>query len=136
MATISLKDQILQSDDLPREKVYVPEWNLDVWIRCLTAAERDDYELSMLEPVGQGRDRRLNPNLANAKAKLVARALIDESGQRIFTDAGALELGGKSASAINRLYDIARRLSGISEADEAEILKNSENGQDASLPSD
>ena len=46
---MSLKEQILKADDLPKEKVNVPEWNVDVYVRALTAAERDGYEASLIQ---------------------------------------------------------------------------------------
>ncbi|GAG24491.1 unnamed protein product [marine sediment metagenome] len=134
MATI--QERILEADDLPREKVHVPEWNMDVWIRSLTAAERDDYEQGLLRASGQGRSLTMTPNLANAKAKLVVRTLVYENGERMFTDVEAGKLGQKSARAINRLYDVAERLSGISEEDIEELVKNSDSGPGEPSPSD
>lgn len=133
---MSLKEQILKVEDLPREEVHVDEWDLDVWVRSMTAAERDDYEQSLLESSGTGRNLKLIPNLQNAKAKLVARTLVEENGDRVFTDSEAGQLGGKAASAINKLYEIARRLSGISDTDVEEMVKNSSPVQGESSPTD
>ena len=133
---MSIKEEILKADDLPREKFHVEQWNLDVWIRSLTSAERDDYEQSLIESSGRGRNMQVTPNLTNAKAKLVARAMVDEDGKRIFTDAEAGKLGRKSARAISDLYAIAQRLSGLSDEDVEELVKNSESGQVEDSPSD
>lgn len=134
--SMSIKEDILKADDLPREKVYVEQWKMDVWIRSITSAERDDYEASLIQSSGRGRNMQVTPNLSNAKAKLVARALVDGDGKRIFTDAEAVKLGGKSARAISDLYAIAQRLSGLSDDDVEELVKNSESGQDEDSPSD
>lgn len=130
---MSLKEQILNADDLPREKINVPEWDCDVWIRSLTAKERDDYEQSLLNTSGTGKDFTATPNLSNAKAKFVARCLVDDTGLRVFTDAEAVPLGGKAAQVLNRLYEVASRLSGMSADDLEELVKNSEETQGEDL---
>ena len=131
---MNLKDQILQANDLPREKVSVPEWECDVWIRALTSQERDDFEQSMIETSGFGKKLEVQTDLSNAKAKLVCRCMVDDDGERIFTDDEAVALGGKSAVVLNRLYEVASKLSGMSKDDMDELVKNSEptQGDDSS----
>ncbi len=117
------KEAILESQDLPRELVNVPEWGGSVWIRCLTAAERDAFEASMLNTESKGAIR-----MANVRAKLVCRAACNEDGSRIFLDADADKLGRKSAAAMDRLFSVAQRLSGMSAKDVEELEKNSDSG--------
>ena len=132
------KDAILKADDLPRETVEVPEWGGEVAIRALTAAERDAYEESLFTTTGSGKNLTLKSNLANAKAKLVAKCLVDADGSAVFDSVREAEkvLGGKSARALNRLYDVARKLSGISDEDMDELVKNSETTQGEGSASD
>ena len=68
--------------------------------------------------------------------------MIDESGQRLFTDEEADLLGAKSGAALDRVFAIAQKLNGLSGADVEEFSKNS-NGvpsavsiSDSALPSD
>jgi hypothetical protein len=119
MALLS-KDLILSSDDLPKELVSVPEWGGEVYIRCLTAAERDDWEASVMHMEGN----KTKANMQNLRAKLVARTLCDEDGVRMFSDADVAALGQKSAAALDRLYTVAARISKISKQDEDELLGN------------
>jgi hypothetical protein len=114
------KDDILKAEDLVSEEIDVPEWGGSVLVRGLTGRERDEFEASIMERRG----RRMYPNIANVRAKLVARCCIDDSGQRLFTDFDAEELGAKAASAMNRLYDVAARLSGMTEEDIEELVEN------------
>ena len=37
---MSLRDQILNSNDIPRELVKVKEWNIEIEVRGMTGAER------------------------------------------------------------------------------------------------
>jgi hypothetical protein len=114
------KDAILSSDDLPKELVAVPEWGGEVYVRCLTAAERDDWEASVMHMEGN----KTKANLQNLRAKLVARTVCDEDGARMFEDKDVVALGAKSAAALDRLYTVAAKLSKISKNDEEELLGN------------
>ena len=126
------KAQIIASDDLPKELVNVPEWGGEVYVRTLTAKERDDYEAGFV--VQQGGTVK-SIDLANVRARLVAMTLVDESGKRMFNDMEVFDLGRKSAVALSRVYEVAKRLSGISQTDEAEMTKNSVAGESGDSPS-
>lgn len=119
------RDDILKTDDLKRETVNVPEWDGDVIVRALNGRERDDWEASIVQQRGKDMVR----NLANVRAKLVVRSVIDEDGNRIFEDRDANALGLKSAAALNRLFEVASRLSGLSDEDVEELAGNSDAAQ-------
>jgi hypothetical protein len=126
------KDEILKAEDLPREVVEVPEWGGSVMVRGLSASERDAFEGSIIEL--RGKERKLH--LENIRAKLASLTMVDEQGERLFTDAEVAALGKKSAQAVQRVFEAAQRLSGISETDVEELAKNSGNGQRGGLHSD
>ena len=56
----------------------------------------------------------------------------DAEGARLFTDQDADKLGKKSAVAVNRIFEVARRLSGMTEEDLEEMAGNSERVPSAS----
>ena len=116
------RDAILQVQDLPTERVHVPEWGGDVLVRALTGAERDRFEQSIVEQ--RGKSTRMN--LQNIRAKLVALTVVDEQGNRIFKDEDVKWLGNKSAAALDRIFEVAQRLSGLRDEDVEELAKNSE----------
>lgn len=118
------KDVILSADDLGHEDLEVPEWGGTVRIRALTGAERDAYEASMQQQRGKNFVR----NLANVRAKLVVRTVIGEDGERLFTDSEANALGRKSAAALDRIFEVAAKLSRLSEEDVEELAGKSESG--------
>lgn len=111
------RDQILSADDLGRELVNVPEWGGDVYVRGLTGKERDQFEASMIDQRGKSQ----SVNLQNIRAKLAGLSICDESGKRVFTDADLQALAGKSAIALNRVFEVARRLSGLGDNDVEEL---------------
>lgn len=121
---MSLRDEILGRDDLPVEVVTVPEWGMDVRVRALSGAERDAYEASCLKRMG-GKADKVEMTFENIRARLVARSVVDEAGARVFTDADVASLGAKNAAALNRLFEVAQRLSGLRGEDFEELLGNS-----------
>lgn len=123
---------ILEAPDLPEQWVEVPEWKGRVLVRGMTAAERDRYETGSLK--GKGRNREVN--LANLRARLVVLCTVDENRERLFQDADADKLGKKSALAVNRIFEIARKLSGMTEDDLEEMAGNSERVPSGSSASD
>lgn len=116
------KDDILKVSDIQTELVSVPEWGGDVYVRGLNGAERDKLENSLIEM--RGKDRRLN--MMNVRAKLASMAICDENGKRLFNDADIQALGQKSAIALQRVFEIAQRLSGIGDNDVEELTEGLE----------
>ena len=116
----SLREAILAPRALKRETVHVPEWDVDVVVQELTAAERDAFEASCLTRKG----KKMEPNTANLRAKLIVQTLRKEDGTRIFGDGDVDEVGKLSAAAVNRLFEVASRLSGLTEEDVEELEKN------------
>jgi hypothetical protein len=122
---ILTREQILSADDIKIEVVPVPAWGGDVIVRGLTGRERDAYEATVMRI--KGTDTQLI--LSNARAKLVAASIVDESGQRLFDDTDVVALGQKSAESLQRIYDVAARLSGLTKSDLDDLTKNSADGQ-------
>ena len=113
--------QILAAEDIESEIVEVPEWGGSVRVRGLTGTQRDRFEQSIV--IQQGKKSRMN--MDNIRAKLCAMTMVDEDGGRLFSDRDTEELGAKSAAALDRVFAVAQRLSGISEDDLEELEKNS-----------
>lgn len=110
------RDQILNSDDLPRVKVRIPEWgdkDSFIYVRTMTASERDSFEAEHLKSA-----------TANCRARLAARTVCDQLGERIFIEADIQKLGGKSSRPLARIFDAAVKLNGISKSDVEELEKN------------
>ena len=116
MALLS-KLEILAANDLKFEDVDAPEWGGTVRIQAISGAARDSFEDSLFSGIGAARKQ----DLSNVRAKLVACVLVDENGNRIFTDADVMALGAKSASALGRCFDVAQRLNGMSSEIKAEL---------------
>ena len=122
------REQILTADDLPRELVKVPEWGGEVWVRTLTGRERDTFESEMILYRPKAAAVPNAEALNQTRARLCARAMCDEHGNRLLSDSDVEVLGTKSAAALDRVYEVAARLSKISAKDVEELEKNSVNG--------
>lgn len=118
------RDAIFAAQDRAFEDVDVPEWGGMVRIAIITGTDRDAYEASMYEM--KGKEIKLNRD--DMRAKLLARAIVDENLKRIFTDADIRELGKKSSKVIERLFTVAQRLNGMTDENIKELEKNSASG--------
>jgi len=117
--TVLNRDDILKVSDISIEEVDVPEWGGSVFVKGMTGTERDAFESSIV----QQRGKNSSVNMSNIRAKLSAQTICDEAGERLFTDADVKALGKKSATALQRVFDVAQRLSGISGDDVEELAK-------------
>lgn len=120
------KQQILAAPDIQEELVPVPEWGGEVMVRGLSGTERDAYEAMTVRVDKDGKRRW---DFANLRARLVAMAIVGEDGRRMFSDGEVAELGAKSAGALDRVFQRALKLSGLTNEDIEELAKNSESDQ-------
>jgi len=118
------RNAILAAPDIVTETVTVPEWGGEVLVKAISAAERDEFEQAIVQMRRSGKRTEMEFNRSNFRARLAARALVDEDGDRLFSDADVELLGAKSASALDRVYEAAARLAGITKNDEEELEKN------------
>lgn len=123
---------ILDAEDFVTEDVYVPEWGGWLKVKGLSGAERDAYEATIVE---QRKGGSIRYNLANARAKLIIAAVIDDHGRPLFTAKDVKALGKKSALAAQRVFSKARELAGLTDEDMDELLGNSEDAQSDSSTS-
>lgn len=114
------RQQILEADDTKYETVECPEWGGDVRLRSISGAKRDQYEQSLVEERGNSRKM----NLRNARAKLIILCAVDETGRPLFTSEDLRALGAKNAAPLDRLFDVARKLTGMSDNDVEKLTEN------------
>lgn len=127
MALLS-KAAILAADDLPTEDVEIQEWGGTVRVRGLTATERDRFEFQVASA-------RKNGTETDIRAAFAGRCMVDEQGGRLFTDKELSKLGGKSGAALDRIFDVVRKLSGMTDdklKDAAQDFETAQNGDSAS----
>src|SRR5258707_12795360 len=114
------RDAILKADALKTEDVPVPEWGGSVLVRELRGRERDEWEASLAVQRGQ----RMVPDVANMRAKLVARTVVGADGEPLFSQQDVAALGELSAAALDRVFEVASKLSGLEKDAGEEKAKN------------
>ncbi len=112
-------EAILGADDLPREKVPVPEWKGDVWVRTMTGEQRDELELRALGGPNVAQ------NLKNIRAWMAAQTICDASGRLLFTVNDIIALGKKNGAALDRVFEKSQELNKLGKEDLEETAKNS-----------
>lgn len=130
MALLS-RDAILSASDIKSEDVSVPEWGGTVRVKGLTAAQRDVFESQVMTM--RGKD--VNVNMAGIRALMASMAIVDDEGKPLFSKADVKALGEKSGAALDRVFEVVTRLSGIGDDDVDELAGNSEADQIEGSPS-
>lgn len=112
------REAILKADDRRREEVEVPEWGGSVFIGVLSGSERDVFETSILEANKSGR------GYSNIRARLAALTICDDNGERLFSEDDVEALGQKSSKALDRVFEAAQRINGLTAKDVSELEGN------------
>jgi hypothetical protein len=123
MTTYLSADQILGADDLDYEDVPVPEWGGTVRVRELPGTERDKFEAQFVG--GKDGASIRAEGLEGFRARLASAAIVDGDGKPLFRSAAETKrLGEKSATALQRVVDVAMRLSGLTGQDVEDLTGN------------
>lgn len=131
-----LRKHIFDCNDFPVEEVKVPEWKLPfpIYIRTMSAQERDTYEANQLIDDGKGEGNKI-VSLKNMRTSLLVAVLCadPEGKHRIFNSKeDIIALGKKSVAAVDRCLDVSRKLNGSTEEDEENLVKNLTGQEEAS----
>lgn len=118
--TMLSKDEILAEKPSEMEKVDVPEWGGEVFVRVMSGAERDAFEAGMIAS-GNGK-----ANYQNVRARLAVRCICDGEGHRVFMDGDALALGKGSCVPLDKVFAVAQRINHIGDADIEALAGNSD----------
>lgn len=117
------RDDILAAKDLKHEDVEVPEWGGTVRVRGLKGVERDEFESSIVVANDDGTTRVESKAM---RARLVSLTVVGETDVRLFTSEDVVALGQKSAAALERVFDVAMKLAGMSKDEVEKMGKDSE----------
>lgn len=125
------REAILAADDLKIEPVDVPEWGGRVFVRSLSGIQRD-----ALDGDGLRRKKAGQSDWEHFRGRYAAACVCDEEGAALFTLSDVEALSAKSASALDRIYEKADELNGISASAMEELTKNSASARSESSGSD
>ena len=111
------KDQILSNVKLNQETVFVKEWGGDVTVSEMSGTMRDAWEQAIQEKDASGK-------LVSVRAKLVVCTVVDEKGERLFTDEDMPAIGKLSSTVLAKVCEVALRLNGLGAESIASAKKN------------
>jgi hypothetical protein len=126
---VSLRDQILNLQDIPFEIVAIKEWNTSIKVQGMTGAERTRILDLAMNDGG-------TMNLQTVYPEIVISTCFDpETGEQIFTPEDRAALLSKSAIALDRLATVGMRLSGFTQETADDMGKDSSEtaSEDSSL---
>ena len=127
MTTID-RTSLLQPLAIKREQVALPEFGEDmsVWVHGMTAKEKTEHDSHSMNSKWDG----VNKTRAKIqKERMVIFCCRDDEGTRLLSYEDTDTLGKWPADVLNRLFDVANRLSGGGTDSEA-LAKNSEETDD------
>jgi len=127
------KNSIINAMDLERQSMEVPEWGGTVFIRGMTGAERAEFDGAITSArsrvtAGSGDKAAfdIEVHVHKMRIQVCAWCLVDSNGKRLFQDREIAQLGLKSDAALQRIYDKAIAMSGLSPEAEEEAEDFSE----------
>ena len=100
------REDILAKTDLKKETVTIEEWQGDVLVSEMSGTQRDLWEQSLRQKDKAG-------NLISPRAKLVAFTVVDEKGDRLFTEDDISAIGKLSSGSLEKVCAIAMNLNGL-----------------------
>lgn len=107
------REDVLNASDCSPVPVDVPEWGGRLFVRPMPGSARDQFELetARLRRAAGGADAL--GGMTNIRARLVAASACDEAGKLLFTAADVEILGQRSGVALDRVFDVSRRVNGL-----------------------
>jgi len=114
------KADMLQPRSRRIVEVDVPEWGGVVRVQELTTSERSKFETSL-----QGKKGKSDPSrTVTVRERLIVLSVVDEQGQRVFSDEDIPALSEQPIKAIERIFNTIQDVSGFSNDDVADLEKN------------
>src|SRR5688572_30605853 len=111
---MSLRDKILNINDIKRERLTVEEWGVELEVRSMIGTQRARLLNAITEkPNGNGEG---NGKIDGSKmqAMVIIETVYDpETGNKVFEEADRDAIMGKNASALDKVGKVALRLSGM-----------------------
>jgi len=111
------REDILSKTDLKREPLTIKEWGGDIFVSEMSGTLRDAWEQML-------REKDLEGKIISPRAKLIAFTVVNEKGERIFTDSDISLIGKLSSSSLDKVTNVAMRLNGLSEDAVEDAKKN------------
>lgn len=119
-----LKREDFFNQEIRMEKVEIPEWDSFVYVRSMSAKDRDEMEgeAAIRNQRGEGLYTK------DLRSLMTAKCVCDSEGNLLFKNGDFERLGDVDGQALSRIVPVALRLSGITEEDVEQIVGNLKSG--------
>lgn len=121
MSASKLREKIFQSQDLITENVTVDEWGVTLQVRALNGKNRAKLLNDCMDKQGNMDLEKFYPDL------LIASCYEPETNELVFDAADRDQLNTKSGGALEKVAQVAARLSGLTPTALGDATKNSQN---------
>ena len=112
------RDQILKA---PVERRVVEAWGGSVILQEMTGREREEFEADVVATNSDDRQA----NEGNLRAWMASFAIVDEAGDRMFSDAeGITALGNTSSSSLIKVCAEIQKMNGIGEQEVEDLTED------------
>lgn len=111
-------DQIFGINDAKIIEVDIPEWEGSVFVKTMSGIARDAFEAQHTKLKTAGND------LYNFRARFAVCVVCDAEGNLVFKPEDAEKLGLRSAKALDRIFEAASSMNGLSADDVEQLEKN------------
>ncbi len=119
--SLTTKEQLLTRAKRRYTTVTITETGDTFRIQSLTEKEKSDYEATMMSKAGAiSRDR-----LQDAYRRLFVLVVVDEAGNRMFSDGDLADLENVDSLVVARVFQVAHAFCGFEKNDIEDIVKNS-----------
>lgn len=127
------REAILNSHDIKVESVEIPEWNGVVWVKALSGEERDEFENGLFNTKrvrnarGKVTEKR-ELNMRKVRARLAVLVCVKSQTDLtpLFSKNDIDKLASKNGAALDKIYDAATRLAGMTQEELDDIEKKSQ----------
>ena len=110
------KHQILGAKDSKTAIVDTPEWGGEVMVKVFSGKVRDEIEAWLLH----AKDTK---DAKGFRSLIVRQAACDDQGQLLFDESDVEALESKNCDVLDRVFNAALQLNGLSRGSEAEAVK-------------
>jgi hypothetical protein len=115
---MSLREKILNIEDIQEQIVDVPKWGVKILVRELNGKQRDKIMQNAVDAKG-------NINFEKMHSEAIIAACYDpETKEKLFEESDRDQLMEKSSIALDTLYNVIAEMSGLSKKSEETIEKN------------
>lgn len=120
------RDEILGNSNFERRRIYVTGWKRHVWIQELTEDQRERLATILSD----------TEEKKHFNARVVSLAVVDEDGNRVFTDADVARLANQPTRAILQVFQAVYDISALTPGAVEKLGKDCAATGDAASSSD